>query len=111
MGVRPGRTPAGGADAAQFGGLLKDVKTVMEWRGILDIIQDYKNAPDAPAKVRIGIDAAEFIIDKLEGEGSMPALRAIMSEAKHAMISEPHARRLVTNIATLFSRDLSRATD
>ena len=94
-------------EALAKGGLINDVRTVMEWRPILEIIRAYKDAIEAPDKIRIAIDAVEFILDRLEGEGSMPAMRAIMGQMKHSMIRDVHARQLATTLADMLNRGLS----
>lgn len=61
----------------QFGGIIDDARTLLEWRPILPLLKAWQDARDPTTKFRAAIRVAQFIADVTDaGPKARAAIRA-----------------------------------
>lgn len=79
--------------------LIEDVQSMLAWRGVLSIVAEYQKAGTPHEKACHAIDALVFILDRVEGEGACPRLRALLALAKSDLSTSPFAKEIARLIA------------
>jgi len=62
----------------QFGGIIDDARTLLEWRPILPLLAELKSATDPVLKMRAAVRVAKFLVDVTEAG---PRARAFVHAA------------------------------
>ena len=84
--------------AEQFGGIVDDVQTLLEWRPILPLLKAWKDANDPTAKARAAVRVAQFIADVTDaGPKARAALRAA-DRVVGAMAVDPVLREAIEGL-------------
>lgn len=63
--------------SSEYGGIIDDAKTLLEWRPILPLLKAWQDARDTTTKLRAAVKVLQFVADVTDaGQKSQAALRA-----------------------------------
>lgn len=63
----------------QYGGIIDDARTLLEWRPILPLLAEWRGATDPLLKLRAAVRVAKFLVDVTEAG---PRARAAVHAAE-----------------------------
>lgn len=82
----------------QFGGIIDDARTLLEWRPILPLLKAWQDATDPVAKARAAVRVLQFIADVTDAGAKTVAAIHAADRIVDAMAADPMLRSAILGL-------------
>jgi len=84
--------------ADQYGGIIDDARTLLEWKPILPLLKAWKDANDPTVKLRAAVQVARFVADVTDAGPKAAAAIRVADRIVGTMAVDPTLRSAIEEL-------------